>query len=174
MLGRVAISLLSVSLAACATQEAANTAALPPSITEPAPIETAALPPQTTRPLPALPSRKPLREAGADPQQAPREAQPITPREVTPEAAPKAKPELADDAIVEQIIAESRARYPGPCACPYDTDRAGRRCGGRSAYSRPGGASPYCYPRDVPSELIERRRSMAAPLMPPQSAAFER
>jgi hypothetical protein len=30
------------------------------------------------------------------------------------------------------------------CACPDDTDRAGRRCGGRSAYARSGGAQSAC------------------------------
>lgn len=38
-----------------------------------------------------------------------------------------------------------RAPYTGSCDCPYHTDRAGRRCGARSAYSRPGGRSPRCY-----------------------------
>jgi hypothetical protein len=33
--------------------------------------------------------------------------------------------------------------------------RNGRACGGRSAYSRPGGASPLCYPSDVPAAMIE-------------------
>lgn len=38
-----------------------------------------------------------------------------------------------------------RAPSSGRCDCPYHTDRAGRRCGARSAYSRPGGRSPRCY-----------------------------
>lgn len=54
------------------------------------------------------------------------------------------------------LIRDSRLRYRGSCACPYDTDRAGRRCGGRSAYSRPGGASPLCYEHDVTPEMIAR------------------
>jgi endonuclease YncB( thermonuclease family) len=33
---------------------------------------------------------------------------------------------------------------PKACACPDETDRAGHRCGGRSAYLRPGGATPVC------------------------------
>jgi hypothetical protein len=43
------------------------------------------------------------------------------------------------------IVQASRAQYHAggrPCACPDDTMRNGRACGGRSAYSRPGGASP--------------------------------
>lgn len=63
-----------------------------------------------------------------------------------------------DNAIIRHVLAESRARYQGNCACPDDRDRAGRRCGGRSAYSRPRGYSPLCYPRDVTPEMIERAR----------------
>ncbi|PZO74558.1 MAG: SH3 domain-containing protein [Mesorhizobium amorphae] len=38
-----------------------------------------------------------------------------------------------------------RDPYVGTCDCPYDRMRNGRACGGRSAYSRPGGRSPQCY-----------------------------
>jgi hypothetical protein len=41
-----------------------------------------------------------------------------------------------------------RAAVSGSCDCPYDTDRRGRSCGARSAYSRPGGSSPVCYVSD--------------------------
>ena len=42
-----------------------------------------------------------------------------------------------------------RASQAGNCECPYDTDRAGRECGGRSAYSRLGGRSgAQCYTSD--------------------------
>lgn len=39
----------------------------------------------------------------------------------------------------------SRQPYVGTCDCPYDLMRNGRLCGGRSAYSRPGGRNPQCY-----------------------------
>src|SRR5437870_4261286 len=55
---------------------------------------------------------------------------------------------LPDQQIAEIIVRESRAAYYAtgrPCACPDDLARNGSRCGGRSAYSRPGGASPLCY-----------------------------
>lgn len=39
----------------------------------------------------------------------------------------------------------TRSPYYGTCDCPYDRARNGSRCGGRSAYSRPGGRSPVCY-----------------------------
>ncbi|MBZ9936640.1 SH3 domain-containing protein [Mesorhizobium sp. BR1-1-16] len=38
-----------------------------------------------------------------------------------------------------------RGPYVGRCDCPYDLMRNGRMCGGRSAYSRPGGRNPVCY-----------------------------
>lgn len=63
------------------------------------------------------------------------------------------------DAEVRQaIIDESIAGYRGNCPCPYNTDRAGRRCGGRSAYSRPGGASPICYAKDVSQGMVDDYR----------------
>lgn len=38
-----------------------------------------------------------------------------------------------------------RNAYVGTCDCPYDRMRNGSVCGGRSAYSRPGGRNPQCY-----------------------------
>ena len=52
-------------------------------------------------------------------------------------ATPAFAQRLSDAQVKQQIIRESIASYPGPCACPYNTDRAGRSCGRRSAYSRP-------------------------------------
>lgn len=58
------------------------------------------------------------------------------------------------------LIRKSIAAYSGSCPCPYNKDKAGRRCGGRSAYSRPGGASPLCFPRDVSdAAVVAYRRS---------------
>lgn len=63
------------------------------------------------------------------------------------------------DAEVKQaIIAESITSYRGNCPCPYKRDRAGHRCGARSAYSRPGGASPICYERDITQKMVEDYR----------------
>lgn len=47
------------------------------------------------------------------------------------------------------LILQSIAAYPGSCPCPYNVDRGGRRCGGRSAWSRRGGYAPLCYDSDV-------------------------
>lgn len=75
-------------------------------------------------------------------------------------AEPKA--ELSDPQVRKVLVTESREAYSGNCPCPYDTDRAGRRCGKRSAYSRPGGAAPLCYDHDVTKEMIEAYRRRAA------------
>jgi hypothetical protein len=55
--------------------------------------------------------------------------------------------EVSDQDVARQLIANSLAIYPGSCPGPYNTDRAGRRCGGRSAHSRPGGYAPICFER---------------------------
>ena len=67
-----------------------------------------------------------------------------------------AKSTKTDAEIKQAIIAESIARYKGSCPCPYNADRAGRRCGARSAYTRPGGASPLCYEKDVTQKMVGR------------------
>lgn len=62
-------------------------------------------------------------------------------------AGPAVADRDADDR--RQMISESIASYSGSCPCPNYTDRAGRRCGARSAWSRPGGQAPKCYPDDI-------------------------
>ena len=86
-----------------------------------------------------------------------------TPRQ--PNAAvqkPKPSEYLTDAAIVAAIIATSIAAYraggPGPCGCPSDLDRAGRRCGKRSAHDRAGGWTVYCSAADVTNEMIDTYR----------------
>ena len=69
--------------------------------------------------------------------------------------------ELPDAQVREQIIKDSIAAYKAtghPCACPDDLARNGSRCGGRSAYSRPGGATPLCYLKDVSDEMVRQWR----------------
>jgi hypothetical protein len=63
-----------------------------------------------------------------------------------------------NEQIRQQMIAESIRGYSGSCPCPYNSDRAGRRCGNRSAYSRPGGASPLCYPSDITDRQVQQYR----------------
>ena len=36
----------------------------------------------------------------------------------------------------------------GSCPCPYSRDKAGKRCGGRSAWSKSGGKKVQCYEED--------------------------
>jgi hypothetical protein len=69
-----------------------------------------------------------------------------------------AKQELSDEEIRAMVIQQSIAQYPGVCACPYSVSRNGSRCGGRSAYSKPGGYSPICFPHDVPDEMVRLYR----------------
>lgn len=74
-------------------------------------------------------------------------------------AVAAAPAEAQSDAQVRQrIIRQSIASYPGACPCPYNTDRAGRSCGRRSAYSRPGGYAPLCYPNDVSQAEVDAWR----------------
>ena len=63
---------------------------------------------------------------------------------------------VTDDRIRQIIIQQSISSYPGTCACPYSTMRNGRRCGRRSAYSKPGGYDPLCYKRDIPDQMVEQ------------------
>ena len=74
---------------------------------------------------------------------------------------PAKRPVLTDAQVAMAIVRMSRAQYyvHGPCACPDDLDRAGRSCGRRSAYSRPGGRVPLCYPRDVSNGMIADYRA---------------
>lgn len=65
---------------------------------------------------------------------------------------------LTDDQIKQILIDRSVQEYPGNCPCPYNVDRAGRRCGRRSAWSRPGGYSPLCYPSDVTNKMVKQYR----------------
>lgn len=66
--------------------------------------------------------------------------------------------ESSETPVTESPVTESptpavgtpiRAAMSGRCQCPYDTDSRGRSCGGRSAYSRPGGEAPQCYVGDT-------------------------
>jgi len=63
-----------------------------------------------------------------------------------------------DSEVRQALIAASLATYPGNCPCPYDVDRAGRSCGRRSAYSRPGGRSPRCYESDITDSDVKAFR----------------
>lgn len=70
--------------------------------------------------------------------------------------------EITDDEIRQILIQQSIQSYSGNCPCPYNRARNGSRCGKRSAYSRPGGASPLCYNRDISDEMVKRYRAEQA------------
>lgn len=63
-----------------------------------------------------------------------------------------------DAQIRQAIIQESISSYSGACPCPYNLARNGSRCGARSAYSRPGGAAPLCFPQDVTQKMVDDYR----------------
>ena len=66
---------------------------------------------------------------------------------------------LTDDQVRERMIQESINAYSGKCPCPYNTMSNGRACGGRSAYSKPGGESPLCHERDITDAMLANWRS---------------
>lgn len=74
-------------------------------------------------------------------------------------AAPVAAQQLSDAEIKDRIIAESIASYPGRCPCPYNLAKNGSQCGGRSAWSKPGGYSPICYPDEVTPAMVASWRA---------------
>lgn len=137
---------LAVCLTGCASQPPPPlpVADVPESTWQPA---TAPPPPPVSRAdVPPIQPR--VQKAALPPMPAVERARPAPPPQV------RRSPTLIDAAIVSAIISRSRASYPGNCGCPDDRDRAGRRCGGRSAYSRAGGYSVVCYPRDVTPQMV--------------------
>lgn len=70
---------------------------------------------------------------------------------------------LTDQQTRQIIIQNSIQAYAGSCPCPYNLDRRERLCGARSAWSKPGGKSPLCYPNDITPELIENFHHTARP-----------
>jgi hypothetical protein len=83
----------------------------------------------------------------------------------SPDTNRKLESGMTAAAIAAAIVQASRAEYHAggrPCACPDDRARNGSSCGGRSAYSRPGGAAPLCYLSDVTAAMIESYRQRQA------------
>lgn len=81
---------------------------------------------------------------------------------IQPQPRATTAPGLSDGDVKLALMGRSAASYSGNCRCPEDTDRAGRRCGKRSAYLRAGGAAPLCYDSDVtPAMILQYRQSLA-------------
>jgi hypothetical protein len=73
---------------------------------------------------------------------------------VGPTAAQTFNCQIPVPTLKDRLIAESIARYPGNCACPYNRDARGRSCGKRSAWNKPDGYSPLCFPEDVTADMV--------------------
>ncbi len=111
--------------------------------------------PTIQAPAPVPPPSSPTPAAKAD----------LPNKSVRPDNKRKVDAALTAAAIAAIIIQASRDQYHAggrPCACPDDRMRNGRACGGRSAYSRPGGAAPLCYPSDVTAAMIDSYRQRQA------------
>lgn len=72
--------------------------------------------------------------------------------------AARAVPDIPESLVIQRLIAASIANYPGSCACPENYDRAGRRCGKRSAWAKGGGYAPLCYASDITPAMISAFR----------------
>jgi len=82
----------------------------------------------------------------------------------------KSSAPMTDAQVKEAIVKASIAGYVGSCPCPFSRDRAGRSCGRRSAYSRPGGAAPLCFVEDVSAKMVDeyrKARGVKAPAVAP-------
>jgi hypothetical protein len=74
----------------------------------------------------------------------------------------KAFASATDIEIKQHLLKQSIASCGGTCPCPENVDRAGKECGDRSAYKRPGGCEPWCYLKDVPEDAVPKFRESCA------------
>ena len=65
---------------------------------------------------------------------------------------------MSDAEVRTLMVQESIRAYSGPCPCPYNQMRNGRRCGKFSAYSKPGGEEPHCYGDEISDQEVDRYR----------------
>jgi len=66
---------------------------------------------------------------------------------------------MSDADVRQAMIQESIGSYPGHCPCPYNLASNGSHCGKRSAWSKPGGYAPLCYPNDITDEMVKQYRA---------------
>jgi hypothetical protein len=131
------------------------TVAKPVAFTNPEALAVTSAPPLRSSNTPNAPARASLPPASAGPDSKP----------TGTETKRKVEGALTVAAIAAIIVQASRDQYHAtgrPCACPDDTARNGSSGGGRSAYSRPGGAAPLCYPSDVTAAMIDSYRQKLA------------
>lgn len=146
---RFALIAVGLCIGGCVSTEAPLQ---PAAVYEPSAIVTAEVPQGETSEQAVAP---PVVQENQPPATSPKKTE--RPERSSTKAHPP-QPLISDAKLISYILQQSRARYSGNCACPDDRDRAGRRCGARSAYSKPGGASPLCYARDVTPAMIEAAR----------------
>ena len=78
------------------------------------------------------------------------------------QAQENAKQGPSDAEIRSLLMQESIASYSGACPCPETRKSNGALCGASSAYSRPGGDRPLCYPNQVTEAMIKSYREALA------------
>ena len=61
--------------------------------------------------------------------------------------------------IAQEMIRQSIAAHPGACACPYQKDASGKRCGLKAAYLKRGGARVLCYLHDISQHMVRQHQS---------------
>ena len=66
---------------------------------------------------------------------------------------------MTDAHVRQAMIQESIGSYPGHCPCPYNLASNGSKCGRRSAWSKPGGYAPLCYPNDITDDMVKQYRA---------------
>jgi hypothetical protein len=140
---RWAVILLCVVVSACTQRQEVLVSGTPAPITAPA----------NAPPAPSVYSAPRVQQAPALAESA---------RPAKPSTSSSRQDGPTDRAIAQVIVTSSRSSYSGSCPCPDNVDRAGRRCGGRSAYSRPGGHAPLCYESDVNAQMIAEFRTKMA------------
>jgi hypothetical protein len=116
--------------------------ALPSNI---APSTTPAITPSRSPSSPTPSPKPPTQVSSSSPSPKP----PTQVSSSSPSPTPPTQISSPSPSPVKKGRVQIRAATQGQgCTCPYDTDRAGRQCGARSAYSKAGGNGPSCYEND--------------------------
>jgi hypothetical protein len=106
----------------------------------------------------AQPAKRAARVGNVAPPPARLRIEPPAPVKEVPSVEQPKSSAPSDIAVVAQILRDARAAYAGSCPCPYDVGQDGKRCAGRSAYSKARGRSPLCYPSQVTPAMVDAYR----------------